>query len=135
MDWLASRIEQVQFQDASISQLFPGSMKPGRWDLTCAGIRCRLHFPHVKPLSWSTPAVFGRLNAGTIDSELPFILFICVQLSQDDHGLLQHHSQIAMASHNRNKSKGAFSILSIDTFRSFSRTESRQGWCILIPRP
>lgn len=32
-----------------------------------------------------------------------------------------------MATHSRNKSKGAFSILSIDTFRSFSRAGSRQG--------
>ena len=32
-----------------------------------------------------------------------------------------------MASHNRTRSKGAFSILSVDTFRSFSRNGAHQG--------
>lgn len=38
-----------------------------------------------------------------------------------------------MASHSRSKSKGAFSILSIDTFRSFSRAGSRQGKQLTAP--
>lgn len=45
--------------------------------------------------------------------------------------LLQSPS-IIMASHSRSKSKGAFSILSIDTFRSFSRAGSRQGMSSIL---